>query len=117
MRATGCWFRDERLKHQDARYECGWRAVHLESRIAYLGSSIANPASRITDPAFRIPTLESINWKATQWTVLINVMLNQLLTVGSHPISLQAGYRSYTDSPNHGPTWGHRFAVVLLFPK
>jgi len=64
-----------------------------------------------------VNTESTYNWKATQWTVPINVMLSQLLKVGSQPIGLQAGYRYYTDSTNQGPTWGLRFAVTFLFPK
>jgi hypothetical protein len=62
-------------------------------------------------------TESTYDWVNSQWTVPINIMLNQLLKVGGQPISLQAGYRYYADAPDGGPDWGLRFTVTLLFPK
>jgi hypothetical protein len=45
-------------------------------------------------------------------------MVTQLLKVGGHPITLQAGPRYWLESPDNGPEgWGFRFAVTLLFPR
>ncbi len=57
------------------------------------------------------------NWQAHEWTVPMNVMLNQMLKIGKLPISLQFGYRYYAQRPEGGPDWGLRFAVTFLFPK
>ena len=66
---------------------------------------------------FGLNTESSYDWKASEWTVPINLTLSQLIKVGKRPISLQAGYRNYVDAPKGGPDWGLRFQVTLLFPK
>lgn len=62
-------------------------------------------------------TETTVNWKANQWTVPVNVTISQLLKIGGKPIQFQLGYRRYFDRPPGGPDWGVRFAVTLLFPK
>jgi hypothetical protein len=37
--------------------------------------------------------------------------------IGKQPISLQIGGKYYADSPRHGPDWGVRFNLTLLYPK
>jgi hypothetical protein len=66
-----------------------------------------------------INTESTYNWKASQWSVPINLMLNQILKFGNQPLQLQAGVRYWADSPEGiGPKgWGYRFQLTLLFPK
>jgi len=111
------------------RQESGWTygllANHLWSYAGHadrtnVSASFLQPFLSYTTTTYTsltVNTESTYNWKATQWTVPLNFMVSQILKVGPQPISLQAGYRYYTDSPNRGPDWGLRFAVVLLFPK
>jgi hypothetical protein len=64
-----------------------------------------------------VNTESTYNWQAKQWTVPVNIMLNQMLKIGKQPLSLQLGYRYYAEGPSGGPEWGIRFAVTFLFPK
>ena len=57
------------------------------------------------------------DWKNSQWTAPMNLMLSQLLKIGGKPISFQLGGRLSFDKPAGGPDWGLRFAVTFLFPK
>ena len=66
---------------------------------------------------YGINTESSYDWKSEDWTVPINLTVSQLVRFGKQPISLQAGYRYYVDSPNDVLDWGLRFQVTLLFPK
>lgn len=62
-------------------------------------------------------TESTYDWKAGQWTVPVNFMLQQMVKIGGQPISLQLGYRYYAEKPDHGPDWGVRFQMTFLFPK
>jgi len=65
-----------------------------------------------------VNTESTYDWKNSQWTVPVNIMLNQMLKIGAgQPISLQLGYRTYTEAPEYGPDWGLRFAMTFLFPR
>jgi hypothetical protein len=66
-----------------------------------------------------INTESTYNWKASQWSVPVNLTLTQILKVGKQPLSLQVGVRYWADTPDGvGPKgWGYRFQLTLLFPK
>ena len=66
---------------------------------------------------FGINTESTYDWKSKQWTVPVNLFVQQMLKVGKQPLTVQLGYRNYLDAPAGGPNWGIRFQVVLLFPK
>ena len=70
-----------------------------------------------TYTTFGVNTESTYNWQASQWSVPVNMTVQQLVKIGKQPIALQLGYRYYADSPNGGPDWGLRFAVTFLFPK
>ena len=70
-----------------------------------------------TFTSFGLNTESSYDWEGEQWSVPINVFVQQLLKVGNQPLALQLGYRYYADGPSNGPEWGLRFQVSLLFPK
>jgi hypothetical protein len=67
--------------------------------------------------SFGANTESSYDWQRSQWTVPLNVFVQQLLKVGKQPISLQLGARYYAESPSGAPEWGLRFQVSFLFPK
>lgn len=62
-------------------------------------------------------TESTYDWKAHQWTVPVNLMVQQMVKIGAQPISLQLGYRYFAEKPDNGPDWGVRFQVTFLFPK
>jgi hypothetical protein len=66
-----------------------------------------------------INTESTYNWKASQWSVPVNLTLTQILKLGDQPLSLQVGARYWADTPEGiGPRgWGYRFQLTLLFPK
>jgi hypothetical protein len=66
-----------------------------------------------------INTESTYNWKASQWSVPVNLTLTQILKLGNQPLSLQVGARYWADTPEGiGPKgWGYRFQLTLLFPK
>jgi len=64
-----------------------------------------------------VNTESTYDWQTHQWTVPMNVMLNQMIKVGKLPISLQFGYRYYAQRPAYGPDWGLRASITFLFPK
>jgi hypothetical protein len=66
-----------------------------------------------------INTESTYNWKASQWSVPVNLTLTQILKLGKQPLSLQVGVRYWADTPEGiGPKgWGYRFQLTFLFPK
>ncbi|WP_240732338.1 MULTISPECIES: transporter [Dyella] len=57
------------------------------------------------------------DWKGKDWTVPINLMYSKVTKIGGQMISYQGGVRYYAEAPNHGPDWGLRFSLTLLFPE
>ncbi len=66
-----------------------------------------------------INTESTYNWKASQWSVPINLTLTQILKVRNQPLSIQVGVRYWADTPEgFGPKdWGYRMQLTFLFPK
>jgi hypothetical protein len=75
--------------------------------------------------SYTFPTATSIafntestyDWHADQWTVPFNLMVNQVSTIGSQPVSYQFGVRYYAERPGGGPEFGLRFGLTFLFPN
>jgi hypothetical protein len=70
-----------------------------------------------TYTTFALNTESTYNWEADEWTVPLNLMVQQLVKIGKLPVAFQVGYRYYADKPSGGPDWGLRFAITFLFPK
>jgi hypothetical protein len=51
-----------------------------------------------------------------EWTVPINLTLGHIYRLGTQPVNFQIGGRYYAITPQDGPRWGVRFAMVFLFP-
>jgi hypothetical protein len=66
---------------------------------------------------FTLNTESTYDWSHSQWTVPLNLMVSQLVKIGSQPVQFSLGGRYYAEGPSGGPDWGLRFAVTLLFPK
>lgn len=91
----------------------GWRdndvnATFIQPFLAYTTK---------TYTTFGVNTESTYDWTSDQWTVPVNLTVQQLLKIAGQPVALQVGYRSYIDAPAGGPDWGLRFGVTLLFPK
>jgi len=66
---------------------------------------------------FAVNTESTYDWDQSEWTVPLNVAVQQLAKIGKLPIAFQVGYRYYAERPAGGPDWGLRFTVTFLFPK
>ena len=69
-----------------------------------------------THTTFSVNSESTYNWNASEWTVPLNFMVQQLVKIGKQPIAFQAGYRYYAQRPIYGPDWGLRFTITFLFP-
>ncbi|WP_241667751.1 MULTISPECIES: transporter [unclassified Pseudomonas] len=71
-----------------------------------------------TYTTYGINTESTYDWQAREWSVPINLFVNQLFKVSRQPMSLQVGPRYWVESPRDGAQgWGFRVALTLLFPK
>ncbi len=70
-----------------------------------------------TVTTFSLNTESTYDWQGHEWTVPVNITVQQLLKVGKQLVALQLGYRYYAEKPDGGPDWGLRFGVTFLFPK
>lgn len=63
-------------------------------------------------------TESSYDNQTRQWTVPLQLGVNQLLRLGDGPpFQLGAVGRYYADKPDGGPTWGFQLRLTLVFPK
>lgn len=70
-----------------------------------------------TQTTLGVNTESSYDWEREQWSLPLNLTVQQLVKVGGLPLALQLGGRYYADGPESGPEWGLRFTVSMLFPK
>ena len=63
-------------------------------------------------------TETTYDWETEQWSVPVNLTVNQLLRVGSRIIQLGVGARYWADSPSGGPQdLAGRVQLTFLFPR
>ncbi len=68
--------------------------------------------------SFYLNTESNYDWENEQWSVPINLGVNQLLKFGEQPVQIGGGLRYWAETPEFGPQdWGARFNLVFLFPK
>jgi hypothetical protein len=85
-----------------------------------VNATFIQPFLSYTWPTATSLTLNSestYDWEASQLTLPLNLMLSQVVKLGSQPVNFQIGGRFYPEAPDDGPQWGVRFNVTLLFPK
>lgn len=70
-----------------------------------------------TSTTFTLNTESTYDWTNDQWTLPLNLMVQQIVKIGDQPIALTLGGRYYAEKPDDGPEWGLRFAVIFLFPR
>jgi hypothetical protein len=111
------------------RQEKGWTYGVLANHIwSYAGDGARNSVNATFVQPFLVytfPTATGIgintettyDWSNEQWTVPINVFVNQVVKFGKQPVQFQVGPRYYAEAPDGGPEWGVRFAITFLFPR
>jgi hypothetical protein len=62
-------------------------------------------------------TESTYDWVADEWTVPINLGVQQVFRIGDQAMALQVGGRYYAEAPEGGPQWGMRTTLTFLFPK
>lgn len=71
-----------------------------------------------TKTTITINSESTYNWAENNWSVPLNLIVSQLLKIGSQPMQIGIGPRYWVESPSGGPEgWGARVALTLLFPK
>jgi hypothetical protein len=86
-----------------------------EVNATYLQPFLSYTTKKAT--TFTLNTESTYDWQGHQWTVPLNLMVQQMVKIGKLPVALTVGVRYYADKPDGGPDWGLRFAVIFLFPK
>lgn len=66
---------------------------------------------------FTINSESSYDWFSEDWTAPLNLMVAQLVKIGSQLVQFQVGYRTYMEAPDNGPEYGWRLNVTFLFPR
>jgi hypothetical protein len=67
--------------------------------------------------SFVLNTESTYDWEAEEWSVPINALVQQLVTVGSQRLQLGGGVHYWVDTPESGPEgWGARLVLTFLFP-
>ena len=71
-----------------------------------------------TKTTIGLNTESTYDWESEEWSVPINLTVNQLMKVGKLPLQIGGGIRYWADSPDNGPDgWGARIQLTFLFPK
>lgn len=71
-----------------------------------------------TATTFALNMESTYDWESDQASVPVNLMVNQVLTLGGQMVQVGAGIRYWLESADAGPEgWGGRINLVLLFPK
>jgi hypothetical protein len=71
-----------------------------------------------TKTTFGLNSESTYDWEAEEWSVPVNLTVNQLLKVGGQLFQVGGGVRYWADSPDNGPEdWGVRLQITFLFPK
>lgn len=109
---------------QDGPWTYGGLANHIWSvagsdRRAEINASYIQPfISYTTSDAFTISTTveSTYDWRASEWSVPVNLVATRLVSIGDTKASVGAGLRWWFDSPDAGPEGlGFRVVCTLLF--
>jgi hypothetical protein len=111
---------------QNGPWTTGFLANHIAS---FAGDELRNDVNAtFLQPfvSYITPTKTTIglsaeatyDWETHQWSIPLNLTVNQLIKIGDQPIQLGAGVRYWAESPTNGPDdWGFRLQVTFLFPQ
>lgn len=110
---------------QSGPWTVGMLANHLwsvtgNSRDGDLSATFLQPFVNYTTPAatsYALNTEATYDWEGHDWSVPVNAMVTQLVTIGDQRMQFGVGARYWVESPDGGPHgWGGRAVVTLLFP-
>jgi hypothetical protein len=110
---------------QSGPWTYGALANHVESFAgeddrAYVSGTLLQPfVSYITKTktTFGLNLESTYDWNNDQWSVPINLTVQQLLKVGNQIFQIGGGVRYWAESSNNGPEgWGARLQLTFLFP-
>ena len=111
---------------QDGPWTYGALANHIDSfagedNRADVSATFMQPfLSYITETktTIGVSTESTYDWENRQWSVPINLTVNQLLKVGDQIFQVGGGVRYWANGPVNGPDgWGYRLQLTFLFPK
>jgi hypothetical protein len=84
-------------------------AAYMQPFLAYV-TSTHTTISLNTEPTY--------DWKGSDWSVPINLLVAQMLKAGGQIFQVGAGARYWVESPDNGPDgWGLRLQLTFLFPR
>jgi len=111
------------------RQEQGWTYGLLANHVwsvtgdddrPYINATFVQPFVAYTWPTATTITLNTestYDWRNSQWTSPVNLVVSQIVKVGQLPLQFQLGGRYYVEGPSGAPEWGIRFGIVLLLPR
>ena len=111
---------------QSGPWTVGALANHIESfagesQRADISATFLQPFVTYITPkqtTFAFNTESTYDWENRQWSVPLNVTVNQLLRAGNQLLQVGGGIRYWADAPDGGPEgWGFRLQFTLLYPK
>ena len=86
-----------------------------------VNASFVQPFATYTFPTATsvfVNTEATYDWTSEQWSVPINVGVNQLTSIGDQKVQVGVGARYWAESPRGGPEgFGVRLNMTLLFPR
>ena len=84
-------------------------ATFLQPFVAYVTS---------TKTTISLNTESTYDWDNEQWSVPVNVTVNQMLRIGNQILQVGGGIRYWAESPAAGAEdWGFRLQLTLLYPR
>lgn len=111
---------------QSGRWTYGGLANHIESfagesRRRDVSSTFLQPFLTYITPTqttIALNTESTYDWRAGEWSIPINLMVNQLAKIGDQVVQIGVGARYWAESPASGPEgWGLRLNFILVYPK
>lgn len=93
--------------------------VTKEGKRNYVSSTFLQPFvsySTKTKTTFSLNAESTYDWHNKQWTVPVNLSVNQLTKIGKLPLQFALGGKVYAEGPSGAPEWGIRFTITPLFP-
>lgn len=113
------------LKQQGA-WTYGGLANHIESfagesERADISATFLQPFVSYITPSkttYAVNFESTYDWENRNWSIPLNVTVNQLLRFGNQLVQVGGGIRYWVESPASGPEgWGIRLQFILLYPK
>lgn len=113
LRQSGPWIYGALANH-------AWSLGGTLNRAEDVDATFLQPFVNYVTPSqttFFLSTESTYDWSRRQWTVPINLGVNQLVTVGGQRMQVGGGFRYYAESPPGGPDWGIRLNLIFVFPR